>query len=222
MVQSSIGLTIIYLSLLGVGIIYAILILIGTELHGIHLPHLPHLPAVDLHVDGHDIGTGSVPDIGHAGPEIDTSPLHIPSLSPITIASFITAFGAFGLIGLGLFDASTRGSLAWAVGGGLLMAVIAHFAFGYFLISPQGSSEVRMRDIPGNQAEVITPIPADSVGEIAFVAQGGRITYTAKSYNRQAIPRGTTVVIDNVIGGVAIVHPQQENLQNLSQGETRS
>jgi hypothetical protein len=211
MLQSSLGLTIVYLALLGVGIIYAVLILIGTELHDIHLPHLPHIPSLDLHVDGHDIGTGSVPDIGHAGPEVDTTSLHLPSLSPITIASFITAFGAFGLIGLGLFDATVRGSLGWAVGGGLVIAVIAHFAFGYFLIAPQGSSEVRMRDIQGNQAEVITPIPADSVGEIAFVAQGGRITYTAKSNNHQAISRGTTVIIDNVIGGVAIVHPQDEN-----------
>ena len=97
----------------------------------------------------------------------------MPSLSPITIASFVTAFGAFGLIALGLFNASTRASLAWAAVGGLIVAVIAHFAFGYFLIAPQGSSEVRLRDIVGSEAEVITPIPADSVGEIAFVAQGG-------------------------------------------------
>ncbi len=218
---ASSGLTIIYLSLLGVGILYAIFILIGTELHGIHLPHLPHLPDLDLHVDGHDIGMDAGTDIGHAGPEIDSSAMKIPSLSPITVASFVTAFGAFGLIGLGLFNASTKGSLAWAVGGGLVIAVIAHFAFGYFLISPQGSSEVRMRDILGSQAEVITPIPGDSVGEIALVAQGGRITYTAKSINHQVIPRGTTVVVDKVIGGVAIVHPQDDLQDTITDG-TRS
>jgi len=205
--------TIIYLSLLGVGIIYAVLILIGSELHGLHLPHLPHIPGMDLHVDGHDVNIGHAPDIGHAGPiapDVDTSSVKVPSLSPITVASFVTAFGAFGLIGLGIFDASAKTSLIWAVGGGLLIAVIAHFAFGYFLIAPQGSSEVRMNDILGSQAEVITPIPPDSVGEIAFVAQGGRMTYTAKSAHNQAIPRGTTVIIDKVIGGVALVHSQEE------------
>jgi hypothetical protein len=205
--------TIIYLSLLGVGIIYAVLILIGSELHGLHLPHLPHVPGLDLHVDGHDVNIGHAPEIGHAGPiapDMDTSSVKVPSLSPITIASFVTAFGAFGLIGLGLFNATERTSLIWAAAGGLVIAVIAHFAFGYFLIAPQGSSEVRINDIVGSQAEVITPIPSDSVGEIAFVAQGGRMTYTAKSVHNQPIPRGTTVIIEKVVGGVAVVHPQDE------------
>ena len=44
-------------------------------------------------------------------------------------------------------------------------------------------------------------IPIDSVGEVAFVAQGGRMTYPAKSAVGQAIARGTTVVIEKVIGG---------------------
>ena len=162
------------------GIIYAILILIGSELHGLHLPHLPHIPGLDLHVDGHDVNIGHAPDIGHAGPiapDVDTSSVKVPSLSPITVASFVTAFGAFGLIGMGLFDASAKTSLIWAGLGGLAIAVIAHFAFGYFLISPQGSSEVRMKDILGNQAEVITllepggvvtrsGIPGSAVGKL--------------------------------------------------------
>jgi membrane protein implicated in regulation of membrane protease activity len=139
--------------------------------------------------------------VGH--PEVN-----VPSLSPVTVASFVTAFGAFGLIALGLFDTTARWSLAWAAGGGLVVAVIAHFAFGYFLIAPQGSSEVKLRDIVGAAAEVITPIPADSVGEVAFVAQGGRMTYTAKSATGTPIARGTTVVIEKVIGGVAVVRPQ--------------
>jgi len=210
MILNSVGISIIYICLLGVGIIYAVLILIGTELHGIHIPGL-HIPGFDMHVDGHtiDIGghAGAPPDLGAS---IDHPAVNVTSLSPITIASFVTAFGAFGLIGLGLFDSTPRGSLLWAAGGGFIIAVIAHFAFGYFLIAPQGSSEVRLNDILGSQAEVITPIPADSVGEIAFVAQGGRLTYTAKSANDTPIPRGSIVVIEKVIGGVALVRIQNE------------
>jgi membrane protein implicated in regulation of membrane protease activity len=202
---NSLGLTLLYLALLGIGIIYAVIILIGGALHDIHIPGL------DLHVGGHEIGPVHVEnplqgvdvggDVGH--PEVN-----VPSLSPVTVASFVTAFGAFGLIALGLFDTSAQWSLAWAAGGGLVVAVIAHFAFGYFLIAPQGSSEVKLRDIVGAVAEVITPIPADSVGEVAFVAQGGRMTYTAKSATGTPIARGTTVVIEKVIGGVAVVRPQ--------------
>jgi hypothetical protein len=125
------------------------------------------------------------------------------------VASFVTAFGAFGLIALGLFDATTRGSLAWAAIGGVIIAIIAHFAFGYFLIAPQGSSEVRLSSVIGTLAEVITPIPVDGLGEIAFVAQGGRLTYTAQSASGAPIPRGATVVIEKIIGGVAAVRVQE-------------
>ena len=198
---NSLGLTLLYLALLGIGIIYAVIILIGGALHDIHLPGLD-LP--DVHIGGHDIGPVHL-DVGAGAGQPETQ---VPSLSPITVASFVTAFGAFGLIALGLFDTSAQWSLAWAAGGGLVVAVIAHFAFGYFLIAPQGSSEVKLKDIVGAVAEVITPIPADSVGEVAFVAQGGRVTYTAKSATGAPIARGTTVVIEKVVGGVAVVRPQ--------------
>jgi hypothetical protein len=201
LVISSLGISLIYLAFLGIGIIYAVIILIGGALHDIHIPGL------DIHVAGHEIGHAHV-DVGHAA-GVDHPTVKIPSLSPITIASFVTAFGAFGLISLGLFSATRAGSLVWAVIGGLVIAAIAHFAFGYFLIAPQGSSDVKFSDIVGATGEVITPIPADSVGEIAFVAQGGRITYTAKSATGKPIARGTTVIIENVIGGVAVVRQKE-------------
>ncbi len=192
----SLGLNLIYFALLAVGVIYAVIILIGGG-----LGHL-HIPGLDFNVDGHHIGP-----VHLGGPEAPE--VQLPSLSPVTVASFVTAFGAFGLIATSLFEASGRASLLWAVAGGLVVAVIAHFAFGYFLIAPQGSSEVRVKDMLGTVAEVITPIPADNVGEVAFVAQGGRVTYTAKSAGGVPIARGTTVIIEKVAGGVAVVRPQE-------------
>jgi len=209
-VANSSGINIIYITLLGIGIIYAIFILIGAGLHDIHIPHLPGL---DFHIGGHDIGLGHDIHV-ETGASVDHPTVNVPTLSPITVASFVTAFGAFGLISTGLFDASTRGSLIWAMIGGGVVAVIAHFAFGYFLIGPQGSSEVRLEDLAGIEAEVITPIPADSVGEIAFVAQGGRVTYTAKSADNVPISRGTIVLIEKVIGGIATVRPQAKDNQS--------
>jgi hypothetical protein len=208
--------TILYGTFLGIGIIYAVLILLGAGLHDIHLPGI-HIPGFDLHVDGHDVGVGHGVNVGHvdAGTGADGSSVKVPTLSPITIASFVTAFGAFGLIGLGLFESTERGSLIWAAAGGFVVAVIAHFAFGYFLIAPQGSSGVMVNNFPGMLAEVITPIPVGSVGEIAFVSQGGRVTYTAQSSTGEAIPRGTTVMIEKVIGGVAMVRPQEHEITQL-------
>jgi len=199
----SLGISLLYLVLLGIGMIYALVILIVGALHDIHIP------GFEVHAGSHVIGPVDVnvaPD-AHLG-DVSHPTVKIPSLSPITIASFVSAFGALGLVSLGLFDVSPRLSLVWAVVGGLVFAVIAHFAFGYFLIAPQGSSEIRLREIIGCQAEVTAPIPVDSVGEIAFVAQGGRVTYTAKSADGKPIARGATVVIEKVVGGVAIVRPQ--------------
>jgi hypothetical protein len=176
--------TVLYVILLAVGVIYAIVILIGSNVIDI--------PGIDFDFGGADGGDF----------------LKIPSLSPIAIASFVTAFGMFGLIGLWLGNGSQVVSLLWAAGGGLVFAALAHLSFTYFLIRPQGSSEVTRKDVIGAEAEVITPIPADSVGEIALVAQGGRITYPAKSATGKAIKRNTTVVVERLVGGIAFVRPQ--------------
>ena len=97
--------------------------------------------------------------------------------------------------------------LLWSAGGGWCRC---DRTFCLWLFSdPAGLSEVHLQELHGIEAEVITSIPADSVGEIAFVAQGGRVTYTAKSADSTAIPRGTTVMIEKVVGGVAIVQIKQ-------------
>jgi hypothetical protein len=193
----------LYFTLLGIGFVYALIVLITGGLHEVAGAIDVHLPA-DLHLPG---------DLGGAGPSLDHGEVGVPSLSPITIASFITAFGAFGLVATQLFYQSARTSLIWAAVGGLVVAVIAHFAFGYFLIAPQGSSEVTARDIIGATAEVITPIPAHSVGEIAFVAQGARVTSSARSVDGSPIERGTTVIIDSLVGNVAFVRPKDGRSQ---------
>ena len=200
----------IYFALLGVGIIYAVIILITGGVHEVDVPGLDidigdvdigghHLPEVPVHID-----------FDHA-PSFDHGDVDVPSLSPITIASFVTAFGSFGLIAVYLFNVPDRVSLLWASGGGLVVAIIAHFAFGYFLIAPQGSSEVTARDIIGLTAEVITPISADGVGQVAFVAQGRRVTFSARSAGGVPVPTGTLVSIGSFTGSVAVVRPLQDS-----------
>ena len=200
----------IYFALLGIGIIYALIILITGGLHEIDAPHL------DFDIGDVDIGGHHLPEIPvhldlHHAPSFDHGDVGVPSLSPITIASFVTAFGSCGLIAVYLFNVPDKSSLLWAIGGGLVVAIIAHFAFGYFLIAPQGSSEVTARDIIGLTAEVITPIPAAGVGEVAFVAQGRRVTFSARSAGGVPVPKGTFVSIQSFTGSVAVVRPQQDS-----------
>jgi membrane protein implicated in regulation of membrane protease activity len=123
-------------------------------------------------------------------------------ISPISIAAFITAFGAIGIIatrGLGL-DATT--SIIYAVVGSILVALVAHAVFYFIFVAPQASSAVKQGDLIGLTAEVTAPIPATSVGEITYVAMGSRQTAQARSTNGEAIPRGATVVVESITGTV--------------------
>ena len=120
-------------------------------------------------------------------------------------AGFVTAFGAFGTLALNLFSTSARSSLLWAALGGLVVGLASHLVFYYAFIKPQGSSEMTIRDVLGARAEVITPIPAGGLGEIAFVAQGARVTMSARSADGGALARGVTVLVDDRVGSVAIV-----------------
>jgi hypothetical protein len=200
----------IYFALLGVGVIYAVIILITGGLHEVDVPGLD-IDIGDVDIGGHHLPEVPVHlDFDHA-PSFDHGDVDVPSLSPITIASFVTAFGSFGLLAVYLFNVSDRFSLLWAAGGGLVVAIIAHFAFGYFLIAPQGSSEITARDVMGLTAEVITPIPADGVGQIAFVAQGRRITASARSAGGVPVPKGELVSIQSFTGSAAVVRPEQSS-----------
>ncbi len=59
----------------------------------------------------------------------------------------------------------------------------------------------------GSIAEVTVPISAQGVGEIALVAQGGRVTYPARATAGIPIAKGTLVTIDQMIGTQALVSP---------------
>lgn len=182
----------VYFTLLIVGVVYAVVILVAGELH-------------DFDFGGSDVDFSGGHDVS-----FDHGEVSVTSLSPVTVASFVTAFGALGLISTGLFEASSQASLLWAALGALVVAAIAHFAFGYFLIAPQGSSEVTSRYVVGATGEVITPIDEGRLGEVAFVARGSRMTTSARAARGRSIPRGTEVIIERMVGNVAIVKPLEE------------
>jgi len=188
-----------YFFLLMLGVFYAILVTVAGGLHAVHLPihvafsHLPiHLPGIaDVHVG-----------------DVASHDVSILSLSPISIAAFITSFGGIGIIATQGFGAGGGASLVWAVIGSLVVAFISHVAFFYIFIAPQASSAVQTRNVIGVTAEVTAPIPGDSVGEIAYVAMGERHTSTARSHDGHAIARGALVTIEGLAGTVMIVKPK--------------
>jgi hypothetical protein len=188
-----------YFFLLMLGVFYAILVTVAGGLHAVHLPihvdfsHLPvHLPGIA------DVQVG----------DVASHDVSILSLSPISIAAFITSFGGIGIIATQGFGADGGTSLVFAVVGSIVVALISHVAFFYIFIAPQASSAVQTRNVIGVTAEVTAPIPGDSVGEIAYVAMGERHTSTARSQDGRAIARGTLVTIEGLVGTVMIVKPK--------------
>ncbi|MBI4788315.1 MAG: hypothetical protein HY782_14885 [Chloroflexi bacterium] len=183
-----------YFFLLMLGVFYALVVMIAGGLHSVHLPLHVDLGDLPLHLPG------GVDLAGAASHDVS-----ILSLSPISIAAFVTSFGGIGIIATQGFRADGATSLLWAIGGSIVVGVASHVLFFYIFIAPQASSALRTSDVVGLTAEVTAPIPGDSVGEIAYVAMGERHTATARSHDGSSIPRGSLVTIESLAGTVMIV-----------------
>mgnify|MGYP005836242075 CR=1 FL=1 len=196
----------IYFLLVAVGVIYTLFILIAGGLHEIQLP--------DIDIDVGDIGGVNMPDVHVETPaSFDHGEVGLTSLSPITIASFVTGFGAFGIISTQMFNVSPKASILWAALGAFLVGGVVHIAFIY-VFAPQTSSEVRLAELVGKAAEVTVPIPAEGTGKITLIARGARVTYGARSATGRPIGRGTIVTIEEIAGSMALVKPRNGTQMN--------
>jgi membrane protein implicated in regulation of membrane protease activity len=156
--------------------------------------------------DGHaDVGTG-----GHAEAGFDHSGVPgISFFSPLVLASFITAFGAFGIIFSG-FKATDHVliSAPLSIVGALAFAFFVLWLFNSVFSKTQSSSESSVATVTGLIASVITPVPENGVGEIAYVQGGTRYTAPARSEGGVAIPCGRPVRISRVVGTQFFIEPQ--------------
>ena len=154
--------------------------------------------------EGADVGTG-----GHADAGYDHTGLPgISFFSPTVLSSFVTAFGAFGMI----FSKVEATSSVW-ISAPLSLAcggAIAGFTFWFFNFvfqRAQSSSESRVASLAGQSASIVTPIPQNGVGEIAYVQGGSRYTAPARSEGGAAVGAGQTVKITRVVGSQFFVEP---------------
>jgi hypothetical protein len=200
----------VYFALVAIGLIYTVISLIGADF-GADVD--VGGPDFDFHIGEFDVAGVHVPDvdIGIDAPDVDVGDaFHVPALSPFAIASFITGFGAAGIIANLAFEVPATLSLLWATLGGLIVGGAMQFLFGAVLLKSQGSSEVQLGKLAGTAAEVTVPIAEGANGQIAFVAQGRRVTSVARSEGNVSIPRGVQVEIVRVVGGTAVVRRIEE------------
>lgn len=178
---------IIYVACLALGLLFTIITAVAGHLFG---------GDHDLGGSG-DIGTG-----GHAEAGFDQSGLPgVSFFSPTVLACFVTAFGACGLI-LSRIEATKSVWISAPISAvaGLGMAFLAFLLFNFIFHKTQSSSESKVASLVGQTASIITPIPADGVGEIAYVQGGCRYTAPARVEAGTAVPAGKPVRITRIVG----------------------
>jgi membrane-bound ClpP family serine protease len=154
--------------------------------------------------EGGDLGTG-----GHAEAGLDTHGMPgISFFSPTVLASFVTTFGAFGLV----FSHIAATESVWAsaplatVSGGIVAGLV-FLLFNTIFKKTQSSSESHVASLMGQTASIVTPIPQDGVGEIAYVQGGTRYTAPARTENGAPVGAGKVVRISRIIGTQFYVEP---------------
>ncbi len=121
------------------------------------------------------------------------------------ISIFLTAFGAFGAIGMRFrFGIVISSSLGLA--GGILLGGLA-FYFGRLLYHQQASSSVGARELEGRIAEVTVTIQPGTVGQISCRVGEERVEKLARSAGNAEIKTGSVVLIEEVTKDAVIVSP---------------
>ncbi|MBW8863883.1 MAG: NfeD family protein [Verrucomicrobia bacterium] len=147
---------------------------------------------------GHDsVGSG-----GHAESGLDSDGMPGMSFfSPTVLASFVTAFGSCGLI-LSEIPATSSVWISAPISffGAFFLALGVLWLFNLMFKKGQSSSEGRVAELVGKVAAVISPIPANGVGEISYVQSGARYTAPARDEKGGAIANGTPVKIKRIVG----------------------
>ena len=182
---------IIYTACLALGLLFTIISAVAGHFFGGH----------DAHVD---VGTG-----GHAEAGYDHSGVPgISFFSPTVLACFVTAFGACGLI-LSRIEATKSVWISAPISAvaGISMASIAFLLFNWMFKQTQSSSESRVGGLVGLSASIVTPIPENGVGEIAYIQSGSRYTAPARTENGSPVPAGKPVRITRIIGTQYFVEP---------------
>jgi membrane protein implicated in regulation of membrane protease activity len=159
-------------------------------------------------VGGHDGGHHEIESPGHTEVEVSQmghepgtvdSGMHMTPLNPVVVSIFLVSFGGTGLASMQLFDWNLA-SLAVAAPSGFVLAAITFAIFEKIFSATQGSSEPAQQEIVGKDAEVITPIPENGLGEIAFTRRGSRFTAAARSESGAPVAKNAVVTVTRIVG----------------------
>jgi membrane protein implicated in regulation of membrane protease activity len=173
---------------------------LGGEGHGDAGHHAPD--GGDAHMDyGVDAG-------GHASASAHAphaAEFHFPFFSPLALATLFACIGGYGLIALHGFRTEDATSILAAIPAAVVTAYLVTYAGWRIVGSSRGSSQILLKDLAGVEAEVITPIPAGGLGEVAALVSGQRYTAPAREAQGREVPRGAHVKVLKMVGSTLLV-----------------
>lgn len=188
----------VYVICFGVGLLFALFSAVGGHAFGGHGEFGHDFDAGHTEVGHTDVGHAQAHAEGGGGPS--DMPGFAP-LSPTTIATFVTAFGGFGMmLGEGRYTRDPWISAPLSALGALTIAAAVFVLFRELFRRTQASSEGHVVAVVGLDATIITPIAPGGVGEIAYVQGGTRYSAPARAEDGTAIANGATVRIVRLAG----------------------
>jgi membrane protein implicated in regulation of membrane protease activity len=152
---------------------------------------------------GADVGADAGADGDGAG--------DLTIFSPVTIGAFLAVFGGVGLITSVGLDMDARLSLVISGFAAATISLLVAYVYSRLLIELHGSTDISEAEMVGLEGVVTTPIPAAGLGEVQFEVHSERMSRPARSADNTPIPRGSTVVIEQVLGaGVVTVRQRPQ------------
>jgi membrane protein implicated in regulation of membrane protease activity len=152
---------------------------------------------------GADVGADAGADGDGAG--------DLTIFSPVTIGAFLAVFGGVGLITSVGLDMDARLSLVISGFAAAGISLLVAYVYSRLLIELHGSTNISEAEMVGLEGVVTTPIPASGLGEVQFEVHSERMSRPARSADNTPIPRGSTVVIEQVLGaGVVTVRQRPQ------------
>ena len=154
---------------------------------------------------GHDFNVGTD---GH----LDSGMVHFSPLSPTIIATFLASFGGTGMICIKVFKLSNYTSIPESLIAAVGVAGAVFAMMEWIFEKTQSSVNIDAGQLIGTHADVITPIPENGVGEIAFIARGFRQNAPARSADGKPIESPSEVEIVRTVGSSFIVRRVEQGM----------
>jgi membrane protein implicated in regulation of membrane protease activity len=194
-------LTYLALAVLGAGYLLFSVFLGHSDFgHGEGADAGPH--GGDAHMDYGVDAAGHASASAHAP---HAAEFHFPFFSPLALATLFACIGGYGLIAIYGFGAKDAVSILAAIPAAVVTAYLITYAGWRIVRSSRGSSQIRLQDLVGVYAEVITPIPKEGLGEVAALVSGQRYTAPAREAQGREVPRGAQVKVLRMVGSTLLV-----------------